>query len=240
MLTVHASPGAWGLASISPFCIKLESYLKMVGLPYRVVPADPRAAPKGKVPFIVDGNVRLGDSQFIIEYLKQNHGDPLDAKLGTAERALGHAVRRMLEEGTYFHSLHERWLDDEGWRVFSPVFRGLFPPFLRPFGFAIAGSVRRQMRRTLHGQGTGRHSREEIQAMARDDLSAVATLLGNKPFLLGDAPTSFDATVYAFVASVAAFPVDSSARRYVLAQDNLVKYQERFQQRFFQPTRLAA
>jgi glutathione S-transferase len=57
-------------------------------------------------------------------------------------------------------------------------------------------------------------------------------VLGDKPFLLGESPTSFDATVYAFIKSIAAYPVDSPLRRHALAQQNLVRYLERFEQRF--------
>lgn len=36
-LIVHHLPGAWGLPSVSPFCLKLDTYLRMVGLPFDVV-----------------------------------------------------------------------------------------------------------------------------------------------------------------------------------------------------------
>ncbi len=41
----------------------------------------------------------------------------------------------------------------------------------------------------LRAQGTGRHSREEIYAQGKADLDAVATLLGDQPFMLGTEPT---------------------------------------------------
>ncbi|WP_414641306.1 glutathione S-transferase C-terminal domain-containing protein [Archangium sp.] len=41
-------------------------------------------------------------------------------------------------------------------------------------------------------------------------------MLGDKPFLLGESPTSFDAAFYAFIVSILAFPVDSPLRTYTL------------------------
>jgi hypothetical protein len=52
-LVVHQLPSAWGLLSISPFCLKLAVYLRMVDLPFRtVVDATPFRGPKGKLPWI--------------------------------------------------------------------------------------------------------------------------------------------------------------------------------------------
>ena len=34
MITLHQGPVAWGIGNISPFCLKLESYLRMTELPY--------------------------------------------------------------------------------------------------------------------------------------------------------------------------------------------------------------
>jgi glutathione S-transferase len=61
-------PRMFGIPNISPFCCKLETWLRMTGIPYEVVDTpDPRRGPKAKVPFIIDGNQLLGDSTLIIE-----------------------------------------------------------------------------------------------------------------------------------------------------------------------------
>jgi glutathione S-transferase len=230
MIILHQGPAAWGVANISPYCVKLESYLRMVGVPYTSRAADFRKAPKGKIPFIEEDGKLLGDSQHIIEHLKRKHGDPLDAKLSAEDVAKGHALRRMLEESTYWHIIQVRWADEEGWRVCRPIFEALFPPIV---GKVVVPMIRRKTVQRLHSQGLGRHRPEEILEMGKADVSAVAALLGDKPYLLGDEPSSFDATVYAFLVSILAFPVDSPFRRYTQEQQNLVRYVERFQQRYF-------
>src|SRR5688500_7322832 len=106
MLTLHQPPGGFGVGSVSPFCFKLECYLKMAGVPYKAQMADFRRAPKGKVPFIEEDGKLLGDSQHIIEHLKRKHGDPFDAKLSPEQLATGHLVRRVLEETLYWHIIH--------------------------------------------------------------------------------------------------------------------------------------
>jgi glutathione S-transferase len=231
MITLYQTPTTWGVPNLSPFCFKLETYLRMVGLPYEVKLADPRQAPKGKVPYVdIDGQ-RMGDSQLIIEHLKRTHGDPLDSKLGPTQVALGHTVRRMLEESTYWSVIiHDRWATEAGWTAYKPAFKRLMPPVVDGLVLKL---IRRGVLKAFHAQGMGRHRPEELHEMGKADISAVATLLGDKPYLLGDAPSSFDATVYAFLMSITAFPVESPVQLYTKAQPNLMHYCERFQQRFF-------
>ncbi|HYO60222.1 glutathione S-transferase C-terminal domain-containing protein [Archangium sp.] len=237
MLILHQGPTAWGIGNVGPFCLKLESYLRMTGVAYTTRAADMRRAPKGKVPFIEEDGTLLGDSQLIIEHLKRKHGDPLDAKLGAEDITKGHMVRRVLEESTYWHLIHERWVMQEGWRIYKPIFEAIFPPVI---GKLVLPMIRRKVIQSARAQGLGRHRPEEILEMGKADISAVAVTLGDKPFLLGEHPTSFDATVYAFIVSITAFPVDSPFRKYTLAQENLVRYCERFQQRFFADGRPSA
>ncbi len=230
MLILHKGPAAFGLSDVSPFCLKLECYLRMAGIPYTPKPAAFGKAPKGKIPFIEDDGSFLGDSQLIIEHLKRKHGDPLDGKLSTEDVAKGHMVRRLLEESTYWHICYERWISPEGWQIYKPTVEALFPPVLSKI---LLPMVRRKTVQMIHAQGLGRHRQEEILEMGKADISSVAVTLGDKPFLLGENPTSFDATLYALIVSITAFPVDSPFRRYTLAQQNLVRYCERFQQQFF-------
>ena len=230
MIKLFQTPVAWGTPNLSPFCVKLETYLRMVELPYEVKPANLTQAPKGKVPYVeVDGKL-MGDSQFIIEYLKRTRGDTLDANLTAEQQATGHTVRRMLEESTYWNIVYTRWVDEAGWRAYVPVLETMLPVIL---GNVMLPVLRRKMFKTLHAQGTGRHTFEEVQKLGKDDVTALATILDNKKYLLGDAPTSFDAAVYAFLVGIIAFPVDSDFKQHTLSQGNLVEYCARIKSRFF-------
>ena len=94
MIKLYQYVPAWGIPNLSPFCVKVETYLIMAGLPYEVVDAIPLQGPKGKLPFIEDNGKRIGDSRFIIEYLKQNYGDRVDGHLTPPERAVSNAMQR--------------------------------------------------------------------------------------------------------------------------------------------------
>jgi glutathione S-transferase len=97
MIHLHAFNPLWGLSDTSPFVTKVDVYLRLTNLPFKVVPFSMesfKAAPKGKLPYIVDEDETIADSSVIIDYLKQKYGDPLDARLSPTLKAAGHAIKR--------------------------------------------------------------------------------------------------------------------------------------------------
>ena len=103
MLKLFQFHPAFGVRNMSPFCLKLETWLRMTGIEYEIVwTSDTRSAPKGKLPYIVDGEVTLGDSTLIIEYLKGKYGDILDAALSLEQRVQAHVWRKLFEESLLF------------------------------------------------------------------------------------------------------------------------------------------
>jgi len=88
-LLVHQIPSAWGLPSVGPFCLKLETYLRMVEIPYQsAIDATPFRGPKGKLPWIEHEEKKIGDSGLIIEYLESRFGCDADARLSGPERSM--------------------------------------------------------------------------------------------------------------------------------------------------------
>jgi glutathione S-transferase len=217
-IRLHQFPPVWG-RNVSPFTLKLETWLRLAGIPYEVVEVrNPKHGPKGKAPFIEDGGRKIGDSGLIIEHLSRSRGVDLDAGLDRAARADQLAFRRLLEEHFYFILGWSRWIDPEGWRSVRSGLFGFLPPGPRQI---VAGTVRRGMRRALISQGIGRHSREEIYALGRADLEAVSILLGDGPFFFLDRPTGFDAVAYGFLANVLLVPVETELKRIGLEFANL-------------------
>lgn len=228
---VHQLPGAWGLPSISPFCLKLDAYLRLVGVPFRtIVDPTPFKGPKGKLPFIEHDGQRVGDSSLIIEYVEQRFGCDANAGLSPAERAVARALRRLIEENMYWAMVYSRWMVDENWNVFRDVVLGGVPAAARLF---VAPIARRGVRRQLMGHGIGLHSRDEIAAIGCGDLRAIADFLGDKPYLMGDTPTEIDATAYGFLANIARVPLEGALKQEALQHANLLAYLDRFAERYF-------
>ena len=91
-VTLHKFGPQWGLADPSPFCVKLESFLRLNNIPYETKNFDPkstyRKSPKKKVPYVVfeSGEV-MGDSTLIIERLCKEHTIDMDRSLTTEQKA---------------------------------------------------------------------------------------------------------------------------------------------------------
>jgi len=231
MIRLYQFAPAFGLPNASPFCMKMETYLRMAGLPYEAVnSADMMKAPKRKLPYIDDGGTVVCDTTFIIEYLKQRYGDPLDAALAPLERALATAFQRLLEEDLYWAVVHTRWAQEDGWALTKAAFFGGMPVPLR---WIVPPLARRGILSEMRGHGMGRHSTQEIAAIGCRDVTAVADFLADKPFLLGEQPTSLDATAYAFLANLLWAPVDSAIRRHAQGRPNLEAYCQRMKARYY-------
>lgn len=233
---MHQLPGAWGLPSISPFCLKLDAYLRIVGVPFRtIVDATPFKGPKGKLPWIEHEGKMIGDSGFIIEYVRQRFGCDPERGLSASERGVARAMRRLIEENLYWTMVYDRWMVDENWRSFRDVVLGGLPVPVRRI---IGPIARRGVRRQLHGHGLGLHSRDEIYAIGRGDIQAVADFLADKPYLMGEAATEIDAIAYGFLANIMRPPGDGPLKRQAVGRIDLVEYLSRIERQYFaeQPT----
>ncbi|MEI8394729.1 MAG: glutathione S-transferase family protein [Rhodospirillaceae bacterium] len=212
----------WGI-NPSPFCMKVETYLRLTGLPYQTKSCLPNQAPKGKLPFIIEDDGRLiPDSGVIIEHLEATRGHLLDGSLTLEQQSLGHLIRRTCEENLFFVIAYSRWFDEPGWSILKPLFFGNIPI---PIRWIVPGLIRRRIRRDLIGQGILRHNREEIYALGCKDIRALAGLLGNRSFFVTDhTPSSVDVCVYSFLVNIIRPPVDSPLKYFIKQHDNLVSF----------------
>jgi len=231
MIVLHAMPRiGWGLLSPSPFCLKLETYLRMRGDAYELAPTLlANRAPRGKLPWIEEGRQRVADSANIVRWLEQR-GDVLgEASVDPAARARGHLVRRTVEESLYFAIVAERWRD--------PVIRKRYTDDLlasmpRPARMVVARLARLALERQLWQQGFGRHDLETVRAMAAEDLAAIATVLGDSPFVTGDSPRAVDASLFGSLANLWHIPIETPLRQALAGHPNLVGFVDRMRARF--------
>ncbi|HXZ97487.1 MAG TPA: glutathione S-transferase family protein [Burkholderiales bacterium] len=231
MIKLYQFQPAFGLPNASPFCMKVENYLRMARLQYEIAPrASHFRAPKGKLPYIEDGAKIIADSSFIIEYLKSAYGDPLDVRLTPLENAQALALRRMMEENLYWALAYTRWMEPQGWKVTKAEFFKPVPALLRG---PISAFAHRGVARQLWGHGLGRHSTNEVHRIGNTDITALADFLGEKPFFMGESPTSLDASAYAFLANIILVPLDSALKRHALKYPQLEAYCLRMRARYY-------
>lgn len=199
MITLYGSFPAFGLPQASPFVMKTEVQLKMAGLAYRSERGAPHEGPKNKIPFIVDGDTRLGDSTFIRAYFEAEHGIDLDRGLTNEMRARAWAIERMLEDHLYWAILYLRWMDDGNFAKGPAHFFDALPIDERE---TARTGRRKQVAEALYAHGLGRHSKTEIEALGRRSVAALSALLGNRAYFIGPEPSAVDATAFAMIAAL--------------------------------------
>jgi len=182
----------------SPPCLKLETFLRMTKIPFEseyVV----TFSKKGKMPWIEFNGQAIADSNFCIRFLEKEFQVDADSHLSATERAIGHSIRTMLEENTFWTIAYTRWVSDYGTDSREKML-GHLPA---PVKYLTICRVTRRMKNNLWSHGIGRHTEQELYGIAERDLLAVSDILGEKRFLFGDKPCLADASLFAFIVTSA-------------------------------------
>ncbi|KAF7633663.1 hypothetical protein Mgra_00006970 [Meloidogyne graminicola] len=175
----------------SPFALKLETWIRMNGLNYRNVSNEgTKGSSKGQIPFIELNGRQFADSNQIIEHLRNYFKLSIDAKLNSMERANLRAYTILIEESLfrccqYYRSIDFGWLFTE--KGILPHMKGIKKVLAQKFG---AKKLQSRLKTGIYIQGYGRNSIMEIDEIAKKDLMTLSTLLGDKPFLFGNSPTT--------------------------------------------------
>jgi glutathione S-transferase len=230
MITLYTFGPYFGLPDPSPFVIKAMLLLKFAGLEYSEDRGGFSKAPKGKLPYINDGGLIVADSTFIRFHIEKKYGFDFDAGLTPEQRAVAWAAGKMCEEHIYWALVATRWLDDANFAKGPAEFFKAAPMLLRPI---VPRLVRRKVAKTLKLQGFGRHAQGEQTELAIADINALATLIGDKAFLMGEKPCGADATVFAFVASLLAPVFETPIRTAAERHPNLAAYKDRITRLYF-------
>ncbi|MCC6781047.1 MAG: glutathione S-transferase family protein [Hyphomicrobiales bacterium] len=220
MIVLHSYPELFGLPDNNPFGLKVYAFLKLAGLPFRQEHIfDAKAAPRGQLPYIDDDGEIVGDSDAIIAHLIGRHGLTIDDGLSTGDRDTTHLLGRMLEQ-LYWVMSYSRWRDPQFW----PLFRDAL---LRTHEILTAASLEAAQQynfQRYYYQGIGRYEPAQVYDRGLADLRVLADIVGDKPFLLGDAPRSADAAAYGFLANILFYDIPTPLKAFIVAHPQLQRY----------------
>ena len=228
MLTLLTFKPGLGVSSPSPFAVKADALLAMSGLAYEKEFGDVRKAPKGKFPVLKDGERLVPDTGHIQVYLETEKGIDFDSHLSTEQLATATAFRRLIEHHFYFINAYFRW-EDHGDSVRDTYFADV-PSFTRGFVFK---TVHKQLTKSLHMQGLGRHSRAELIEFGRQDVEAITAQLGSNHYFFGNKPSSIDASLYGALHNLIDCEHDGPIKDFCMNHQNLIDYCERFNSDIF-------
>jgi glutathione S-transferase len=231
MIKLYAFGAMKGLPDLSPFVIKAMALLKFAGLDYVVDTTGFRRAPKGKLPYIDDDGVIVADSTLIRLHLEKTRAFDFDAGLTPLERAQSWAVEKMCEGHLLWIIARHRWSDDHNFaRGVGPFFDKFLQPPARRVGKWM---IRRNIVKRFWQHGVGRFNAQEIAVLGMRDVETLATLIGDKPYLVGPTPCAADASVFAMLVLLMDPATRSATHDAALAKPNLVAYRDRIMKKYF-------
>ncbi|XP_037798937.1 failed axon connections homolog [Penaeus monodon] len=226
VVVLHIPSRGFYCPSLSPFVVKLETYIRMAEIPHVIDHEEPMG-PKGKTPWITLNGEDMGDSQMIIEKLAAKFGKEFDAHLSQEEKAVAHSLRIMVDEYFVWCLGVYRYGQERGRHL---ALNASIPWFYRP---VLAMYFKRYLE-AAKTQGIGRHSYRDIEEMGRKSLQSLSAWLGEKPFMMGANPTELDCTVFGMLAFDVFCPPLSPFKR-MLEKDyrNLHAYCHRMKEKFW-------
>lgn len=221
-----------GVPSLSPFCLKMETYLRMADLPYQNYFGGKLSA-QGKMPWIEYNHEKVSGTEFIIDFLEEKLGVNLNKTLGPHERAVCRAVTKMVEEHFYWTLAYCQWVDNlhETRKMLSLSGGGPFSNLLR---WVVCHITKGIVKREMHGHGIGRFSEEEIYMLMEKDMRSLAGLLGDKKYIMGPKLSTLDATVFGHLAQAMWTLPGTRPERLIKGElINLAMYCERIRRKFW-------
>jgi hypothetical protein len=177
---------------------RVEAYLRLKKQKYiKEKTQGLRENPRHKVPFANIFGVMIDDSHRILSKLQEILGDDTDNNLSAAQLAQGHMIRATLTGSLYWTLLYSSFGTEEGRQSFRQMMAKEIPWFIFP---AVMAIVFWHQTNYLQSAGIAKLPRNEVIEIAKKDLRAIQTALGNQSFILGtkDA-TAYDTDVYSFV-----------------------------------------
>ncbi|TMK43521.1 MAG: glutathione S-transferase family protein [Alphaproteobacteria bacterium] len=220
MLTLYSYPTLFGVADNNGYGLKVFAFLKLAGVPFAHEHIfDASKAPRGQLPYIVDGSDTVGDSETILGYVSQKYHLTIDAALTPAQRIQNLLITRMLDD-LYWVMSYSRWKDERYWHAFRDALKREHPS-LTDEGLAKAQAFNAQR---YYYQGIGRYEPDAAMARGLADLAAIAGLIAPKGYVHGEKPTGIDAGIYGFIANIYFYDIDTPLKQFVVAHDNIVRH----------------
>jgi glutathione S-transferase len=220
MLTLYSYPTLFGVADNNGYGLKVFAFLRLAGVPFRHEHIfDASKAPRGQLPYIVDGDDTVGDSETILEYVRRKYALTIDAALTPAQRTTTLLVTRMLDD-LYWVMSYSRWQDERYWPAFRDALKRGHP------GLTDEGLVKAQAfnHQRYYYQGIGRFDPDAAMARGLADLGAIAALIPAQGYVHGVEPTAVDAAIYGFIANIYFYDIDTPLKQFVAARDNIVRH----------------
>jgi glutathione S-transferase len=220
VLTLFSYPELYEVADNNPYGLKVFAFLRLCRLNFRHEHIfDSAAAPRQQLPYIVDDEHTVGDSDAIISYVKSRYDVAMDEGLTAHQLDLNLLLRRLLDD-LYWVMSYSRWKDPRFWPIFRQALLDRHPSLSAE---SLEGARHYNFERYRY-QGIGRYEPEEAYGRGIADIEVLAKRVPDAGFAFGPKPTSCDAAIYGFTANIYFYAIETPLRRELMAHSNLVRH----------------
>ncbi|XP_077992731.1 failed axon connections homolog [Glandiceps talaboti] len=177
--------------SMSPFPLKLETYLRMANIPYLSMHSLTLSR-RHRTPWIEYNGEIVSDSSFIIEFLNERCKLNLSSHLNPTEKAIARAFQEMVEENLCWTLAYIKWMDKSNPDLLLNIY-----PQSKLVIWTMRKGIEPVMKKALYLQGIGRNTRQEVYSRAEKDFLALSAFLGDKNYMFGEEPCEEDCSIFA-------------------------------------------
>ncbi|KAI6217448.1 hypothetical protein M3Y99_01766400 [Aphelenchoides fujianensis] len=165
-------PRAGSVPSISPFCLKLETWLRIAQIEYQNVDNQFKfTSRKKQVPFVELNGRQVADTNFIVSELSRIFDVDIDEHLSERDMADFRAYQSLVEDSLFLHHNLSFLATEDGVIGHFEGFRKLI---FRTYGIA-------KLKRSYKNKHRG-HSASEVEMITKKNLKALSIFLGSKPW----------------------------------------------------------
>ncbi|KAJ1372154.1 hypothetical protein KIN20_034233 [Parelaphostrongylus tenuis] len=207
---LYQFPRSKTIPNMSPFCLKVETFLKVNKIPYEVCPLLMGRSRYGLLPFVELNGEQIADSQIIVDRLtKYFNVKPLSS---SKNEAIARVIERTADIHTFLVAYKFKVVENTD-DIFLATLRDLgCPGVLLPIVTPVIAFLMKRKAANRIAAAVGELDREEFKEMLKKDYDAYRDLLGSQKFLFGDEISSADCTLFGQLATLLYIPMSSYAK----------------------------
>jgi len=208
--------------NMSPFAIKLESWMRLKKIPYKTIETVTKSSKTGQIPYIILDGEEIADSNKIINFLEKKFNISENEGLNEEQQAISHCLLRTVDESLSWTYFTLRYMHYD--HYYEQFFQLPLPNFFRKMA---QRHLRKQITNRMILHGIGRKSIPEIAEIAWKDILAISKYLGDKKFLFGDSITKADCAVFAHLSQFVYVTLEYPHKEAMVGCPNILPYMER-------------
>ncbi|KAM3717604.1 Uncharacterized protein ACO02O_01627 [Dirofilaria immitis] len=189
MVYLYQFPRVKYIPNISPFCLKLETWLRMADIQYENICSWSTRSLEGTVPFLEYNGKEYPDSALAIRDMTVIFSkESMESHLNDEQKATARAFEAMAENSLAIANGYFRFTEhfDEVFQQLPNDAFGMLTPIWK---FLIKKMMTFKIKKRMPLLAIGKHSHDEIINIAIDDLKSISSYLGNKHYFTGFKPT---------------------------------------------------